>query len=310
MQKNNLLLKALTVILLFTVVNVFSQSKEIITKKENISSQKLNSENQKLLDLENKIVYGDSKIKLRDSLKNENVDKPSNPNEKSPLLGAVFSGLIPGAGQFYAKSYIKSAIFLGVEGGLWILYAVFQNKGNNQTNFFQNYADQNWDMHKYGAWLKAQGFPQSTGITPDADLVTLRAQINVCEEASGFSHTLPQPGEQQYYEVIGKYQTFICGWSTANTSVINKNNFEDYHIPQVDYYMTERQKANDYYNNGSLTLTGVIINHVLSLADAVWSVYRYNSRLSVQGFVDVKSRYSLITNQQVLVPHANLVVNF
>ena len=309
MQKNNLFLNALTVILLFTVVNAFSQSKEVFQKKENFTSQKLDLENQKLLDLENKIVYEDSRFNFKDSLKNENLDVKSNPNEKSPLLGALFSGVIPGAGQFYAKSYIKSAIFLGVEGGLWILYAVFQGKGNDQTNFFQGYADQNWDIVRYANWLKAQAFPGANAINTNASYDVLRAEINACEEQN-FSHTLPLKGEQQYYEVIGKYENFLAGWSTASQYNITKNNYFDVHVAQVDYYMTERQKANDYYNNGSLTLTGIIINHVLSLADAVWSVFRYNSRLSVQGYVDVKSRFSVLTNQQVLVPHANLVVNF
>jgi hypothetical protein len=311
MFKNNLLFTAIIISILFAFTNVYSQSKEIFNKKDFFNTHKLRPENQKLLELENKIVFNDSRITFMDSSKNEiDIQKPVNPNAKSPYLGALFSGLIPGTGEFYAKSYIKSAVFLGLEAGLWIMYAVFQNKGNNQTDVFQNYANQNWDMRKYARWLHDQGFEKATNINPEEpDLNTLRTQINACEEIN-FSHTLPPPGDQQYYEVIGKYQNFVTGWSTANPSVINKNNYIDYRLSQVDYYMIERQKANDYFSNGSLTLTGVIINHVLSLADAVWSVHNYNNKLSVQGYVDLKSKYSVIHNGQVLVPHANLIINF
>ena len=311
MNKINLFFKVLTVIFLITASNLLPQVKESSGEKEIISLKKLNPENQKLLELKNKIVFNNSRFVFKDSVKNTEIDNiPSNPNEKSPYLGALLSGVIPGAGEFYAKSYIKSAVFLGVEAGLWIMYAVFQNKGNNQTDFFQNYANQNWDIHRYAQWLHDQAFPGAAQINPgEQNIETLRSQINICEEQN-FSHTLPPFGEQQYYEVIGKYENFLAGWSTASGYNITRTNYFNVHLPQDDYYMTERQKANDYYNNGSLTLTGVIINHVISLADAVWSVHSYNSRLSVQGFVDVKSRYSYIHDKQVLVPHANLIMNF
>jgi hypothetical protein len=308
MHKNNLFLIVLTVTLIFTVQSLFSQGKETIDKKEFLELKKLNPDNQKLLDLENKIVFKNSRFGLRDSIKNDADMQPINPNEKSPYLGALFSGLIPGTGEFYAKSYVKSAIFLGLEAGLWVMYAVFQNKGNTQTDFFQNYANQNWDMRRYATWLKGQSFPESAGIDITQPDNILRAQINACEEVN-FSHTLPPFGEQQYYEVIGKYENFLAGWSTAGPD-ITKSNYFDKHLPQDDYYMTERQKANDYYNNGSMTLTGVILNHVISMADAVWSVHNYNGKLRVQGYVDFKSKFSVLHNEQVLVPHANLVVNF
>lgn len=309
MTKTNLFVSALTVMLLFTVVNLFSQIKDFPEKKVLNGFQNLNPENQKLLDLEYKIIYQKKSFKFNDSLKTDESEKV-NPKEKSPFIGAVLSGLVPGAGEFYAKSYVKSAIFLGVEAGLWVMYSIFQNKGNTQTDFFQNYANQNWDIHRYATWLQQQGFPSSAQINPnEQNIDVLRAQINICEEQN-FSHTLPPFGDQQYYEVIGKYENFLAGWSTASSINITRQNYFDQHLGQVDYYMTERQKANDYYDRGSLTLTGVILNHVISLADAVWSVHSYNSRLSVQGYVDVKSRYSIIHNEQVLVPHANLVVNF
>ncbi len=237
-------------------------------------------------------------------------DAYSDKNEKSPALGAVLSGLVPGAGQFYAKSYLKSALFIGVEAGLWILYAIFEKKGDDQTIFYQNYANQNWDVRRYAQWLVQENFPGSGGINPsEPDREVLRQQINICE-SQNFSHTLPPYGAQQYYEVIGKYQNYVAGWAEAVGMNINKNNYGSIKLPQVDYYMNERQSANKYYDKGTLTLTGVIINHLLSAVDGVLSVNSYNNKIKVKGNVSVEPVYSFQENRRIMVPHFNLSVNF
>jgi len=301
--------KSLVVIILFVLSFGALYSQEVNYKFELQKSSELNLKYQKNLELKNKIVFNENRFSIKDSLGNIQQENRENPNKKSTFLGGLFSGIIPGAGQFYAKSYIKSAAFLAAEVGLWITYAIFQKKGNDQTDYFQNYANQNWDMRKYAQWLKDQGFPKANDINVNASDDILRAQINACEEVN-FSHTLPPWGEQQYYEVIGKYQNFLAGWSTANPSLINKNNYLDYKLPQVDQYMSDRQKANTYYDRGTLMLTVVIVNHLLSAADGVWSVMRYNSRLDIKTNVSVQSRYSHYLQKSVIVPQFNLSVNF
>ena len=164
-------------------------------------------------------------------------------------------------------------------------------------------------MRKYGQWLKDQSFPKSTGINPnEPNLETLRAEINACEEVN-FSHTLPLPVQQQYYEVIGKYQNFIYGWSTAGPD-ININNYEHYVLPQVQDYMVNRQKANDYFNIASYSLDVVILNHVVSAADAAWTVTIFNKNLNVNTNMNFRNVYSFAENKYILTPFANLKVTF
>jgi hypothetical protein len=290
----------------FSAVTVFSQVSHF---QSEIGNDLLKSQYQKKLELENKIIHNENRFSGKDSIDINNIDRKDNPNLKSTFLGGLFSGIIPGAGQFYAKSYIKSAAFLAVEVGLWVAYGIFQKKGNDQTDFYQNYASQNWNMRKYAQWLKTQGFSKSSDIDLSSPDEVLRSQINACEEIN-FSHTLPRYGEQQYYEVIGKYQNFLSGWSSANPDLITKNNYLNYKLSQVDYYMTERQNANDFYDRGSTMITVVIINHLLSAADGVWSVMRYNSRISVKSDVSVHSKYSYNLQKSVIVPQFNLSVNF
>jgi hypothetical protein len=231
--------------------------------------------------------------------------------EKNPFLGGVLSAIIPGAGEFYAKSYIKSAIFLAIEAGLWVTYATFQKKGNDQTTAYQQYADQHWSVRKYAAWLVSQNFTGSSGINPnEQDLNTLRAQVNSCEEQSGFSHTLPKYGDQQYYEVIGKYRTYTCGWDQAGPD-ITKNNYEYYpELPQISNYMSDRQNANNYYDKGTTTLTVVILNHIASTVDGVLSVHSYNNKLSAQGNISFAPVYSFKEGRSVITSYFNLKIGF
>lgn len=230
------------------------------------------------------------------------------PGEKSPYLGAALSGLLPGAGEFYAKSYLKAGIFVAVEATLWILYANFQKKGNDQTESFENFANQNWDVYKYGRWLKEQSFPGADGIDLTVDRETLRRQINTCE-AQNFSHQLPPYGEQQYYEVIGKYQNFVPGWADADLNTVNRNNYGSYKTTMFVDYSYDRQKANDYYDNGSTTLIGVVVNHLLSAADAAWSVSMFNKNIKVKTGLHLENHYSYFGNKK-LIPVGDLSIDF
>ena len=141
------------------------------------------------------------------------AETKSNPHSKSVLLGIALSAVLPGAGEFYAKDYLKSAIFLGVEIAAWTTYAIYQHKGNTQTTSFQNYANQYWSVKTYAQWLVNEAFNGSSVINPnESNLETLRSEINQCE-SQNFSHTLPDYGTQQFYELIGKYQNFQAGWT-------------------------------------------------------------------------------------------------
>ncbi|MEO8664300.1 MAG: hypothetical protein ABI462_02295 [Ignavibacteria bacterium] len=257
-------------------------------------------------ELRYKLSEKNSSNKIEDNFKQlTSIEKPG---EKSPFLGALFSGVIPGTGEFYAKSYIKGAIFLAIEAGLWIAYSSFQSKGNDQTDAYQLYANQNWDVYKYGRWLKEQNFTGSDGIDLSSNKEILRRQINVCE-SQNFSHQLPPYGEQQYYELIGKYQNFVTGWADADLMTVNRNNYGTYKTQMFIDYSYNRQEANSYYDKGTTTLTIVILNHILSSADAAWSVSMFNKSLKVKTGIHLENNYSFY-GEKKLIPVANLRVTF
>ena len=234
--------------------------------------------------------------------------------EKSPVLGGVLSAIVPGAGEFYSKSYLKAAIFLAVEAGLWIGYTTYQNKGNTQTDTYQAYANANWDVRRYATWLRDQA--GATGVNPsESNLDVLRTQINAFESTK-FSHTLPVYGSQQYYELIGKYQNFVPGWKDASPTISATVNYNDPNsyvnvkTGMFNSYSFDRQQANEYYDTSTRFITGVIINHVLSAADAVWSVHMFNSNLKVKTGLRIQERFGGIFMERYSLPMANVSVQF
>ncbi|MBS1519070.1 MAG: hypothetical protein JSS91_13365 [Bacteroidetes bacterium] len=275
-----------------------------------------NENNFRKSELTNRLLEQDSKNSVESSSfeRNMNSVNKSKAGEKSPYLGALFSGVIPGTGEFYAKSYVKAAIFFAVEVGLWSAYAHYENKGNNQTDAFQNFADKNWSLNKYAQWLVDQQFSGYGAITDpqSTDLNTLRREVNVVE-AQNFSHQLPPFGEQQYYELIGKYQNFVVGWADADPTIsknsASPNYYGNYRTPMFESYSYDRQKANDYYNNANTSVSLVILNHLLSAADAAWSVSMFNKDLKVKTSMNLRNIYSY-NGERKLIPFANLNVTF
>jgi hypothetical protein len=213
-------------------------------------------------------------------------------SRKSPILAGVFSLILPGAGEFYSESYIKSGIFLAAEVASWIVYFSYTKKGDDQTDFFQNFADEHWSVVRYVEWImtyRSQLNPDVTNsvtVDPNTNLRPWQRvnwdQLNALERAIGartdvpgsaFSHTLPPYGEQQYFELIGKYPQFSHGWddSDPNTPV-----YYDNLSPTFTYYSKERGKANDFYSVASTAVAIVVVNHILSAIDGAWSASNYN----------------------------------
>jgi len=264
-------------------------------------------------DLTNNILSSTG-LSVENNIKNNFHKSISAGEEKSAVLGGALSALLPGAGEFYAKSFVKSAIFIALEAGLWIGYAVYQNKGNTQTDQFHAFADAKWSVRKYATWLRDQA--GATGINPnEADLNILRNQINAFE-AGKFSHTLPEYGAQQYYELIGKYQNFVPGWEDASPTISATVNYSDPNsyvnvkTGMFNSYAIDRQQANDYYDASKRFVSGVIINHVLSIADAIWSVSIYNKNLQVKTGLRIQERFGGFLMERYTLPMANVSVQF
>ena len=202
--------------------------------------------------------------------------------KKSPFLAGMLSLVVPGAGELYAGSYWLAALFASIEGAAWYFNIDQTNKGDEQTGIYRAYADDHWSVVKYARWLNenAKDFPGGEdavhiAIDPDESLppwqrVDWDAMHTTELAVPVFSHKLPPHGDQQYYELIGKYNQYSYGWDDKLSG--------DYWNPSQNfvYYSGLRGEANDYYNTADTILNLIIINHVLSAVDAAWAAARFN----------------------------------
>ncbi len=208
-------------------------------------------------------------------------------NRKSPFLAAVLSLGVPGGGQFYNDDYVKSALFVALEATAIAVGIVYDNKGDDQTDFYKSYANQYWSVSQYAQWtldnasrINSQVDPANYNVFNNDGSVNWD-QLNALESAIGrwYSHRLAPYGDQQYYEMIGKYQQFNPGWEDFQDTEADPYNYGDPLTDRFLYYSDQRGKANDFYNIARWAVIGIVTNHILSAVDAAWSAAVYNHEL-------------------------------
>jgi hypothetical protein len=257
-------------------------------------------------------LSADAKLILND------FKQPVNPqisltvdSKKSPVLAGALSLLIPGAGEIYTEEYLKAGIFLAIEAAVITTAVIYDGKGDDKTTEFQNYADDyknpghNWSVVRYAEWLNEYEIPDTDpkiSINPDENLPPWErvnwAELNAAETGS---HNLPAHGEQQYYELIGKYHQYSSGWNDF-TGGGNKEQIS----PNFRFYSGMRGDANDFYSVAKTAVIGIYLNHFLSALDAVWSATRFNKDLAVK----VRLENIQFANHAEFIPTLYLSYNF
>jgi hypothetical protein len=250
------------------------------------------------------------------------------PGYKSPLKAALFSAVIPGAGQTYTERYWQGLAFFGAEVGLWVVYAVYQSRADRQTTDFQNYADAHWSVVRYADWITQYASQLAPGVNVNtSNLVPHRdpnltpwqqvgsdgwTAINQAEDqimtvtGNGFTHNLPMRPAQQYYELIGKYPQFLGGWDDAGNlgpqDVINSSVSAEFLG-----YRDMRGNANSLYAIASTATYVLVANHVLSALEAAWSAAVKNSNLKMGATLEPVRHSDGIVE---FVPTARIQIDF
>ena len=236
---------------------------------------------------------------------------PDSPDKKSPVLAGFLSLLVPGAGEIYSGEYLKAGIFVALEAAVITTAVIYDNKGDRKTNEFQDYADaynnpnHNWSVVRYAEWLvQYEGADRSKIIISDDPNLAPWDRVNweALNEAESGSHKLAPHGEQQYYELIGKYHQYSSGWNDftggGNDNLVSSNFL---------FYAKMRGDANDLYSVASTAVVGIYVNHFLSALDAVWSSIQHNKDLAVKLRLE---NIQLTQNHAEFYPVLHLSYNF
>ncbi len=199
---------------------------------------------------------------------------------KSPKIALLSSAVLPGLGELYAKSYIMSAVFVGLEATLWGMYFKYIDQGEKLEKEFQNFADAHWSREQYEQWITGPGSSVSK------------------------THELPETNTQQYYEMIGKYDQFFRGWDDSDAY-----SYGGERSPQRLKYMDMREDSNIELKNATTMASVVILNHIVSAVDAAWCTYRYNKNYAKKN-KGAALQIDTIKRDRILYPALSLNVRW
>jgi hypothetical protein len=220
--------------------------------------------------------------------------------KKSVGMAALYSAVLPGAGQFYNGSIWKTILFAGIEVAAWTAYFVNDSKGQQSDEDMRSFADVHWSEHKYWSWMydkavqnNIENLPnytlterdEATGVVYLVDYnQEMGNSLRFLENELGHTHRLPETKTQQYYEMIYKYLTqFGNAWDDADFYTRyygNTNNLTD----NMFAYRDMRNQTNEYFDNATTAVNVILINHVISALEAAWSARMFNKDLEIKPF--------------------------
>ncbi len=214
-------------------------------------------------------------------------------NKKKPGIGILMSAAVPGTGEFYAGSWLKGALFLTAEIGLWVAYDNYNKDGEKWEGIFQDYADTYWNEGIY--WEDVAQYDDNLKDVVNQDNYTdyLNELRAVEKTLPHHTHGLPHTKTQQYYEMIGKYNQFSMGWTDSNYD--DNGRF---------HYETMRDKSNQFYIKGSNCAMVILANHLFSALDAAWTIRNYNRK------IESKVRMSLRNIHQEQTPFVSWQISW
>lgn len=231
--------------------------------------------------------------------------------QKSVGKSVLFSLILPGSGQFYAKSYVKAGIFLAAEAAAWWINLSYIKKGDDKDAEFKVYANAHWSEYRYWSYVAYRAAQdvdnppfQMSDLTvrnfddgrvwyliPEStfDPEVVRVLRDLQDQVPGFTHRLPTSKTQQYYEMIGKYpHQFGTAWDDASfdreyDGVTGKI------TPHNARYMDMRDESNRMYYIAGYGAMAALVNHVIAAIDAGFTTRRYNKRQSPQVRMDYQN---------------------
>ncbi|MBL7978852.1 MAG: hypothetical protein JNN12_10970 [Bacteroidetes Order II. Incertae sedis bacterium] len=228
---------------------------------------------------------------------------------KHVAIAFLASAVVPGAGQVYNRQFVKSGVFFGAEITSIVLQQKWQQEGNQQYALVKQTAHRGWSIIRYAEWLnKFSGYagpkiPISSTIRQidltnpakwtDSERQTVRELFNAVRAAedqsknpktgAAFSHKIPFFGEQQYYELVGKYYQYSPGWPDYNGADDPDEKVEGVYVNASAQFLAYAQShgaSQAQLRKASRTSTLIVLNHFISAFEAGISARLHNRKIS------------------------------
>lgn len=175
--------------------------------------------------------------------------------EKSPAKAFIFSALVPGSGELYVGAK-RGYIFLGVEAIAWTSSYFLRESGNKKEDEFEHFADAHWDFPDTGQVCNGSYY------TPERDSII---------------RSFYEKNKQHFYEDIGKYPYYVCGWDSPDN---------------LESYLDMRDRSNWLLKNSNYAMMAALVNHVISAVDALRLARNYNANLGYGMKLNLKFKTS------------------
>jgi hypothetical protein len=229
------------------------------------------------------------------------------PGMKKPGRALIYSAFIPGTGELYVGAEKRGIAFLTVEATAWIWYFTQRSSGHSKEKDFKDFAGRpnangNWIANKWSQEQYIEWYMDWENWYED------RMGDNDPDFEDIFTHHLPPQVDDDYYEMIGKYDQFSYGWIdpeaadqefipgdfAPNDSLLGYTfDITTYHIcrwPEDqagdstatrnrDIYMDMRDEANKLLKRATWGISAALFNHVISAVDAALAAKSHNKAL-------------------------------
>jgi hypothetical protein len=256
-----------------------------------------------------------------------------NASRTKPGVAFAASALVPGSGQALNGKWVRAGVYFATEV-VGLIYHLDRNaKARKQEEAYEQFTHSNWSVVAYAEWLvnysqqhnlnngwqtlqgQIQGQSPNWNNTKDdwsqVSISTLRNVENSTpfyfknRIGSNFSHELPDYGSQQYYELISKYYQYQPGWrdwysevtTAPNQDVSMYRYFWNGEDEPFELFYEGRDRAYEFNQNYRVAgniLKLLVVNHVVSAFDALFTVQLKNSRIETETNLMQLEQFSVI----------------
>jgi len=177
---------------------------------------------------------------------------------KNPAAMGALSFVVPGSGQL-VQGEKRGYLYLLAELAFWAGFYVLDQQGLDERDDYEGYADDEWDYSAYVAWYEEN----CVG----------------CAECGYECRPLAEYGTQEYYEDIGKYQTYWRWWNgDGDEGDIDWDEYSSDDLSARNRYWDMRDESNRHLRQARYLMTAAFLNHVVSGVDSFLSAKRDEER--------------------------------